>query len=256
MSTEILSHLPKEQIFENFETRFRDLFHAGNTLLDSYHKAYDRLWQPPSEFMIDHLLTQARDCHASALGYRLDHQYALDTGDERLARKSLKLATHKQSLALILADAADRGNTFSGSPQNANVAGIVAFIQARAGENPVNSDTVLELLSLFQAERERGFQIPPPNAQLTTIIGDEGCPDTADIMRITTAYRVPVDLLIINQRHNDRRGFRQSQDHAVALYEDLYGSPPIPLVVFPNGERISEPTAQQFVKAFFENGMI
>jgi hypothetical protein len=256
MSTEILSHVPRAQIYENFEQRFRDVFRAGNALLDTYHKSYDRLRLPHSEFMIDQLLTLTRDYHASALGYMLDHHYARDKGDERLARKSLKLASHKQAMALILADAADRANTFSGSPQNANVAEIVGFIQARARENPVNAETTSELLELFQSERDRGFQIPPPNSRLTTLIGDEGCPDTAEIMRITTAYRIPVDILIINERHTDRRGFRQSNDHAIALYEDMYGSPPIPLVVFPNDERMSEPTAHQFVKAFFENRMI
>jgi hypothetical protein len=256
MSTEILHHVAAEKIFENFESRFRDLFHAGNSLLETYHKAYDRLWLPPSEYFIDQLLTLARDCHASALGYQLDYRYACDTGDERLAQKSLKLAVHKQSLALILSDAADRGNTLPGAPQNRYVTGIVRFIQARARENPVDAATVSDLLRLFEAERARGYQLPPPKAQLTTLIGDEGCPDTADIMRITTAYRVPLDLLIVNERHTARRGFRHSNDHTIALYEDLYGSPPIPVVIFPDGRMMSEPTAHQFVKAFFENGMI
>jgi hypothetical protein len=256
MSTEILSHIPKEQVFENFEPRFRDLFHAGNALLELYHKSYERLMQPPNEFFIDQLLTLARDYHASALGYMLDYQYGQDINDGRLSEQSLKRAIQKQSLALILTDAADRANTLSGSPQNPKVADIVRFIQKRAMENAAHTEVITELLRLFQAQRERGFRIPSPHSQLVTVIGDEGCPDTADIMRITTAYRIPVDILVINERHSDRRGFRQSNDHAIALYEDLYRAPPIPFVVFPNGARISEPTACQFMTAFFENGMI
>jgi hypothetical protein len=256
MSTEILSHVPKEQVFENFEPRFRDLFRAGNTLLDSFHQTYGRLMEPPSEFFIDYLLMQARDYHASALGYQLDYQYAEVVGDERLAKKCMKLAMHKQALALIFCDAADRGNTLGGGLQNTHVAAIVGFIQQRVTDNSAQAEMTGNLLALFHAQRERGFRIPAPKTMLVTLIGDEGCPDTADIMRVTTAYRIPIDILIVNERHNDRRGFRRSNDHAIALYEDLYGSPPIPFVVFPNGVRLSEPSMQQFAMALFENNMI
>src|SRR5690242_8450088 len=106
MPSEILAQVPKQQLFENFEPRFRELFRNGNALLDSYHKSYERLLRPASEFFVDHLLTQARDYHASALGYLLDYEYAQAIGDERLAKKSHKLAEHREALALIFSDAA------------------------------------------------------------------------------------------------------------------------------------------------------
>src|SRR5262249_5563689 len=157
-----------------------------------------------------------------------------------IARESLGLSLKNQSLALILADAADRANQMEGKKPNRLVHPKVEFIWKRALESPASAAEVEEFLRLFNEERQRGFRVVSGPQPILMVIGDEGCPDTTNILRITNAFRMPVHLLVVNQRHNNREGFRRSNDHAQAYHEDAFlneqgekSPPPIPHVAFP-----------------------
>lgn len=257
MPTEILSSYPKREIYIHLEPRFRPIFETAERLLTQYFDDPETLALPPDDFFIDELLTQARDYHAAGLGYLRDLGDADGSGDQRIAAESRRLALRAQSLALILADAADRANQASGREPNGQVRAKVDFIRAKAAETPANPAEVAELVRLFDEARRRGFRPPTSLQALVMIIGDEGCPDTANILRITNAYRLPVHFVVLNERHGDRSGFRRSNDHAQAYHEDAFldengqkAPPRIPHVTFPplSGEMVEllEPTPFQF----------
>ena len=267
MTTEILNSYPVEEIFTNYEPRFRPVFATAEKLLKNYYESPEKLLTAPDDFFIDDLLTQARDLHAAGQGYIRDYHDATNAGDKRIARESLGLAVKTQSLALILADAADRANQAEGKKPNRLVHPKVEFIWRRAMESPADTASVEEFVRLFDVERQRGFRIVSALQPLVMVIGDEGCPDTTNILRITNAFRLPVHLLVINQRHNRRDGFRRSNDHAQAYHEDAFlnergekAPPPIPQVAFPirDGGRheLQEPSLFEFFKCLVDWEMI
>jgi hypothetical protein len=164
---------------------------AAYSLLDDYNKSPELLKKRPDDIFIDNLLCQMNE-------YRNSDPHSI----------------RSQSLALIFADAAERANSLPGKiGPNRLVGKLVEYNKEIILENAVELKTINALLDIFAAEHERGCMPPDPFRAILT--GDEESPNTAEVLAVTTAYRVPVILLTSNNKNS--RTLMRFKDNSALL---------------------------------------
>jgi hypothetical protein len=197
----------------------------------------------------------------ATMGFGLiqEYQHYAGVGASGAAGDSLTQAESRLTWALIYASAARKANRDEhGQIMNRRLEDKISASR----EKILGLSAALPLLGDLQAALDtaegRGWQRGDGDTRLPICIGATWCLDTAKTVDITSAFRIPVHLLIMDEDNRDvEQGYTLFNDHALSIITDPYSEQlHIPVIIFPDSTQVVEPKPVTVVSALVEHRLM
>lgn len=193
------------------------------------------------------------------LGYLAEYEYLTGADGREQAQRILGLAESSQVWALIFVNAAKKANRYAnGAIFDTVLWQKLSSMQDRVLAAASNQHLLSHLQASLDRAEARGWLGTEGQSRLMIVNGAEWCPDTANILRITVAFQIPAHLIFMADENKRKKGFRRYSDHAIAVIEQDPTKPrlPIPVIAFPDGSFLAEPTPHAFMVQLVDCGIL
>jgi hypothetical protein len=183
-------------------------------------------------------------------GYLAQHRYLLQAGAVEAAEDAVRLAEKSQVGALIYASAARKANRDStGRVLNRRAEQKIAHMRESILRDPSAKERLEELQAHIDQAESRQWQRGDGDTRLVTFIGATWCPDTVNVVEIMGCFGIPMHILIMDEDNRDEEGYLRFSDHALLAIKPNPDQERlrVPVMIFPNGERLIEPKPREFM---------
>ena len=106
-----------------------------------------------------------------------------------------------------------------------------------------------ELQAHIDLAESRNWRRGDGNTRLMMFIGATWCPDTVNVVDIMLCFGIPMHILIMDEDNQDEQGYIKFSDHALLAIKPDPDTQRlrVPVMIFPDGQRLIEPKPREFV---------
>jgi len=250
--------MPRSELNEKRVRNFRHVFEAGAAVLERHFSGNGH--GGSTERALRSGLLRRLDAQATLWQAQLRlHQHFSHAGAPDSAAESLTHAERAQEWTLIFSSALRKSNRGpQGLPLNYRLDEHALSLRRRALRSAIQPPRLRELDRSLSISEGRSWARTDGDTRLPVFIGAMWCSDTTHVMEVTSAFGIPMHILIADEDNRDEAGFFHFNDHAQRLIMPAPGrpGPSVPLVIFPNGYHMIEPRPREFLLALVEHGLM